>query len=34
VDAVIAWTIIAVVISYGFEKLIRWSEHKIVVWKG
>ena len=34
VDAVIAWTIIAVLISYGFEKIIRWSEHKIVVWKG
>ena len=33
VDAVIAWTIIAILISYGFEKLIRWSEHKIVVWK-
>ena len=34
VDAVIAWTIIAVLISYGFEKLIRWSERKIVVWTG
>ncbi|MBN1925366.1 MAG: ABC transporter permease subunit [Prolixibacteraceae bacterium] len=33
VDAVIAWTIIAVVISYVFEKLIRWSERKIVNWK-
>ena len=33
VDAVIAWTIIAVTISYGFEKIIRWSEHKIVAWK-
>lgn len=33
VDGVIAWTIIAVLISYGFEKIIRWSEHKIVVWK-
>jgi NitT/TauT family transport system permease protein len=33
VDAVIAWTIVAVLISYGFEKLIRWSEHKIVAWK-
>lgn len=33
VDAVIAWTIIAVVISYIFEKIIRWSEHKIVIWK-
>ncbi|MCF8359499.1 MAG: ABC transporter permease subunit [Prolixibacteraceae bacterium] len=33
VDAVIAWTIIAVAISYVFEKLIRWSERKIVTWK-
>lgn len=33
VDAVIAWTILAVLISYGFEKIIRWSEHKIVIWK-
>lgn len=33
VDVVIAWTIVAVVISYGFEKIIRWSEHKIVVWR-
>ncbi len=33
VDAVIAWTIIAVLISYGFERIIRWSERKIVVWK-
>ncbi len=34
VDAVIAWTLIAVIISYGFEKIIRWSEHKIVKWRG
>lgn len=33
IDAVIAWTIIAVVVSYCFEKIIRWSERKIVVWK-
>ncbi len=33
VDAVIAWTLIAVLISYGFEKIIRWGEHKIVVWR-
>jgi len=33
VDAVIAWTIIAVLISYGFEKIIRWIENIIVVWK-
>lgn len=33
VDAVIAWTIIAVLISYVFEKAIRWSESRIIVWK-
>ena len=33
VDAVIAWTLIAVLISYVFEKIIRWSEHKIVIWR-
>jgi NitT/TauT family transport system permease protein len=33
VEAVIAWTLIAVLISYGFEKIIRWSERKIVMWK-
>jgi len=33
VDVVIAWTIIAVLISYVFEKIIRWSEHKIVNWR-
>ncbi|MBN2861933.1 MAG: ABC transporter permease [Bacteroidales bacterium] len=33
VDAVIAWTIIAILISYIFEKIIRWSEHKIIVWR-
>jgi len=33
VEEVIAWTVIAVLISYGFEKIIRWSEHKIVTWK-
>jgi NitT/TauT family transport system permease protein len=33
VDAVIAWTLIAILISYGFEKLIRWGERKIVTWK-
>lgn len=33
VDAVIAWTIIAVIVSYLFEKVIRWSERKIVTWK-
>lgn len=33
VDAVIAWTILAVIISYGFEKAIRWGERKLVVWR-
>ena len=33
VDAVIAWTIIAVIISYVFEKMIRWSERKLIVWR-
>ncbi len=33
VDAVIAWTLIAVLISYGFEKIIRWSERKLVTWR-
>jgi NitT/TauT family transport system permease protein len=33
IDAVIAWTILAVLISYGFEKAIRWSERKLIVWK-
>jgi NitT/TauT family transport system permease protein len=33
IDAVIAWTILAVLISFGFEKAIRWSERKMIVWK-
>ncbi len=33
VEAVIAWTIIAVLVSYGFEKIIRWSERKMVIWR-
>ena len=33
VDAVIAWTILAVLISYGFEKLIRFTEHQVTPWK-
>ena len=33
VDVLIAWTLIAVLISYGFEQLIRLGERKIVVWK-
>jgi NitT/TauT family transport system permease protein len=33
VDAVIAWTLIAVLISYGFEKMIRLAEKKIFIWR-
>ncbi|MBN2482395.1 MAG: ABC transporter permease subunit, partial [Bacteroidales bacterium] len=33
VDAVIAWTMLAVLISYGFEKLIRFAEHQVTPWK-
>jgi NitT/TauT family transport system permease protein len=33
VDAVIAWTLIAVLISYGFEKIIRLAEKKIFIWR-
>lgn len=33
VDAVIAWTIIAVLLSYLFEKSIRWAESKFIKWR-
>jgi len=33
VDAVIAWTIIAVLISFIFEKIIRWVESKFITWR-
>ena len=33
VNEVISWTIIAVIISYLFEILIRKIEHQIVIWK-
>ena len=33
VDAVIAWTIVAVVISFAFERIIRWGEHQLTAWK-
>ena len=33
VDAVIAWTIIAVLISFIFEKMIRWVESKFITWR-
>lgn len=33
VDAVIAWTLIAVLISFGFEKIIRLSEKKLIKWR-
>ena len=32
VDALIAWTIIAVLLSYGFESLLRVSERRTVRW--
>ena len=33
VEAVIAWTLIAILISSVFEKIIRWCEVKMVTWK-
>jgi NitT/TauT family transport system permease protein len=33
VDAVIAWTILAVILSFGFEKTIRWFERRTFAWK-
>ncbi|MFP3860914.1 MAG: ABC transporter permease [Bacteroidales bacterium] len=33
VDKVIGWTIIAILLSYMFEKIIRMVEKKIIVWK-
>ena len=33
IDAVIAWTIVAVLISYGFEKIIRLIERKFITWR-
>jgi NitT/TauT family transport system permease protein len=33
VNEVIAWTIIAIIISYLFELIIRKTEKRIVVWK-
>jgi NitT/TauT family transport system permease protein len=33
IDAVIAWTLVAVLISYGFEKMIRWLESKFITWR-
>ncbi|MFA5301608.1 MAG: ABC transporter permease [Bacteroidales bacterium] len=33
VDAVIAWTLIAILISFVFEKMIRWGERKIETWR-
>jgi len=33
VDRVIAWTIIAILLSYLFDHLIRFAEKKVVVWK-
>lgn len=33
VNEVISWTIIAIIISYSFEIVIRKFEHRIVIWK-
>lgn len=33
VDKVIAWTAVAVVLSFIFEKLIRFIEHQLLKWK-
>lgn len=33
VDILIAWTLIAILISYIFEKIIRLCEHRIVKWR-
>jgi NitT/TauT family transport system permease protein len=33
VDALIAWTIVAVLISFGFEKIIRWAEANFITWR-
>ncbi len=33
VDLVIAWTLIAILISFVFEKTIRWGERKIETWR-
>lgn len=33
VEALIAWTLIAILISFLFEKLMRWTESKFIKWK-
>ena len=33
VDKVIAWTVVAILLSYLFDHLIRWSEKKTLRWK-
>ena len=33
VEALIAWTLIAIVLSFLFERLIRWGESYIIRWK-
>ena len=33
VDVLIAWTLIAILISFLFEKIIRWGEKKCIKWK-
>lgn len=33
IDAIIAWTLIAVLISFVFEKAIRWIEGRFINWR-
>ena len=33
VDMLIAWTLIAILISFLFEKIIRWGEKNLIKWK-
>ena len=33
VDVLIAWTLIAILISFLFEKIIRWGEKNLIKWK-
>jgi NitT/TauT family transport system permease protein len=33
IDAIIAWTLIAVLISFVFEKSIRWIEGRFINWR-
>ncbi len=33
VDILIAWTVVAILLSFIFEKIIKWAEHKILKWR-